>query len=134
MLTLLTPCRVPVVALFIVLIILHRRNKRKLAEEDAKDKYRSLDFGIESGVGGKKGKNQAKKEDDLDRALAELSLKSAILLFYNPQIPYSPLDTRTLLSQTLHLPKLLLQHWPRHFKTFVFSYHCNQSSSMQTLR
>jgi hypothetical protein len=46
---------VPIVGLFIVLIFLHRRNKKKLAAEDARDKYKSLDFGL-GGAGGKKGK------------------------------------------------------------------------------
>lgn len=50
----LTARRVPVVGLAVVLIFLHRRNRRKLREEDAKDKYKSLDFGMEPGVGGRK--------------------------------------------------------------------------------
>ncbi|KAF2833841.1 hypothetical protein CC86DRAFT_278926 [Ophiobolus disseminans] len=45
---------VPIVALMIVLFFLHRRNKRKLAEEDAKDRN-SLDFGMEPKRTGKKG-------------------------------------------------------------------------------
>ncbi|KAF1849835.1 uncharacterized protein K460DRAFT_360680 [Cucurbitaria berberidis CBS 394.84] len=52
---------VPVVGLLVVLLFLHRRHKRKLREEDAKDKYKSLDFGMEPGMGGpKKGKKGAK--------------------------------------------------------------------------
>ncbi|CAO2658651.1 Nn.00g063740.m01.CDS01 [Neocucurbitaria sp. VM-36] len=48
---------VPVVGLLVVLLFLHRRNKRKLREEDAKDKYKSLDFGMAPGEGGaKRGK------------------------------------------------------------------------------
>jgi hypothetical protein len=49
--------RVPVLGISVVLFFLHRRNKRKLAEED-KDKYRSMDFGLETKggrVGAKKG-------------------------------------------------------------------------------
>lgn len=49
--------RVPVVGISIVLFFLHRRNQRKLAEED-KDKYNSMDFGLEDKggrVGAKKG-------------------------------------------------------------------------------
>jgi hypothetical protein len=38
---------VPVVGITIVLFFLHRRNKRKLAEEDSKDKYKSHDWGME---------------------------------------------------------------------------------------
>lgn len=53
----LTACSVPIVGLAIVLIFLHRRNKRKLREEDSKDVYKSMDFGMEPGMGGgKKGK------------------------------------------------------------------------------
>ncbi|KAF2035357.1 hypothetical protein EK21DRAFT_106896 [Setomelanomma holmii] len=47
---------VPVVGLMIVLIFLHRRNNRRLAAEDAKDKYKSLDFGMEGAGGMRKGK------------------------------------------------------------------------------
>jgi hypothetical protein len=52
---------VPVAGLFIVLIFLHRRNKKKLREEDAKDKSHLTDWGMEGGVGkkGKKGKNNS---------------------------------------------------------------------------
>lgn len=46
----------PIVGLFIVLIILHRRNKKKLAEEDARDKYKSMDFGMEAAGVKRKGK------------------------------------------------------------------------------
>ncbi|KAF3037571.1 hypothetical protein E8E11_001212 [Didymella keratinophila] len=48
---------VPVAGITIVLFFLHRRNQRKLAEED-RDKYKSMDFGLgDKGgrVGGKKG-------------------------------------------------------------------------------
>ncbi|KAJ4365158.1 hypothetical protein N0V83_008776 [Neocucurbitaria cava] len=45
---------IPVVGLAIVLLILSRRNKRKLREEDARGK--SMDFGLAPGVGGKRGK------------------------------------------------------------------------------
>jgi len=38
---------VPVVGVSIVLCFLHRRNKRKLAEEDSKDQYKSNDWGME---------------------------------------------------------------------------------------
>lgn len=72
MLAALTCRRVPVVGLMIVLIILHRRNKRKLAEEDARDKYKSMDWGMEGGVGGvKKGKGGP------EMALTEKELQGA---------------------------------------------------------
>lgn len=52
----LTACSVPVVGVTIVLFFLHRRNKRKLAEEDSKDKYKSHDWGMEGvAKAGKKG-------------------------------------------------------------------------------
>ncbi|KAF2275146.1 uncharacterized protein EI97DRAFT_78533 [Westerdykella ornata] len=38
---------IPLGAAAIVLIYLHRRHIRKLREEDAKDKYKSLDFGVD---------------------------------------------------------------------------------------
>ncbi|EED23652.1 conserved hypothetical protein [Talaromyces stipitatus ATCC 10500] len=38
---------IPVVAAIIVLLILHRRHVRKLRQEDANDKHKSLDFGME---------------------------------------------------------------------------------------
>ncbi|KAL5120560.1 hypothetical protein ACEQ8H_001579 [Pleosporales sp. CAS-2024a] len=44
---------VPIVGLLIVLVFLHHRNKKKLAAEDAKDKYKSMDFGM--GGAGKNG-------------------------------------------------------------------------------
>lgn len=48
-------CSIPVVGISVVLFFLHRRNQRKLAEED-KDKYRSMDFGLEDkGPGGRVG-------------------------------------------------------------------------------
>lgn len=50
---LLTVLRVPVVGITVVLFFLHRRNQKKLAEED-KDKYRSMDFGLET-KGGRAG-------------------------------------------------------------------------------
>jgi len=50
----LMPCSIPIVGLLVVLVFLHRRNQKKLAAEDAKDKYRSMDFG--TGVAGKKNK------------------------------------------------------------------------------
>ena len=46
-------CSVPIVGMAVVLFFLHRRNQRKLAEED-KDKYRSMDFGLED-KGGRAG-------------------------------------------------------------------------------
>lgn len=52
---------IPVVGLAITLFFLHRRNKRKLAEEDAQDKHKSYDWGMD-GVAkpGKKGNPEMK--------------------------------------------------------------------------
>lgn len=56
LLTTLTIHRVPIVGLLVVLVFLHRRNNKKLAAEDMKDKYKSMDFGMGGAGGGKKGK------------------------------------------------------------------------------
>lgn len=55
----LTQPSVPVVGISVVLIFLHRRNKRKLREEDQRDKYKSNDWGME-GVVPKAGKSGGK--------------------------------------------------------------------------
>lgn len=47
--------RVPVVLTLCVLFFLHRRNVRKLREEDSRDKYKSLDFGMGTKKSGTKG-------------------------------------------------------------------------------
>ncbi|KAK6339072.1 hypothetical protein TWF696_009861 [Orbilia brochopaga] len=47
---------IPVVAALIILFVLHRRNARKLKAEDRMDKTKSMDFGLEYPVTGKKGK------------------------------------------------------------------------------
>jgi hypothetical protein len=54
--------RIPVVCAIIVFFYLHRRHVKKLRREDAQDKYKSLDFGMDgsdlptTGKKGKKGK------------------------------------------------------------------------------
>ena len=55
--SLLTPASIPIVVALVVLVFLHRRNQKKLAEEDNNDKYRSLDFGVDPVGGGKKKKS-----------------------------------------------------------------------------
>ncbi|KAI8934084.1 hypothetical protein NX059_008847 [Plenodomus lindquistii] len=45
---------IPICGLAVTLVYLHFRNKKKLSAEDARDKYKSLDFGMEPGVGGVK--------------------------------------------------------------------------------
>ncbi|KAF2690778.1 hypothetical protein K458DRAFT_270673, partial [Lentithecium fluviatile CBS 122367] len=46
----------PILAAVIVLFFLHRRNQKKLREEDANDKYRSLDFGVDPATGSKRAR------------------------------------------------------------------------------
>jgi hypothetical protein len=69
----LTPHSVPVVGLLVVLVYLHRRNNKKLAAEDLKDKYKSMDFGM-GAKGGKKGAEMSVSEKEIrggrDRGLS----------------------------------------------------------------
>lgn len=62
---------VPVVGITVVLFFLHRRNQKKLREED-KDKYGSLDFGMENKgagrVGAKKGPEVTEIEKEVHAA------------------------------------------------------------------
>ncbi|KAF2998169.1 hypothetical protein E8E13_003150 [Curvularia kusanoi] len=58
---------IPVVGMAIVMFLLHRRHQRKLAEEDIKDKYRSMDFGL----GDKGGRVGAKKGPEMSIADVE---------------------------------------------------------------
>ncbi|KAL4783231.1 hypothetical protein BJX76DRAFT_260518 [Aspergillus varians] len=51
---------IPVVCAIIVLLFLHRRNVKKLRNEDANDKHRSLDFGLDLPTGGGKSGMQEK--------------------------------------------------------------------------
>ena len=74
----LTILRIPIVGLAVVLVFLHHRNNRKLRAEDAKDKYKSLDFGLDPGAAttrrGKKGPEMTITEKELkaghDRGLS----------------------------------------------------------------
>lgn len=64
----------------VVLVILHRRNKRKLAEEDSKDKYKSMDFGLEPGVGGPRRVNKGPEMSVSEKGVGhnhQLSLENA---------------------------------------------------------
>ncbi|KAL4911725.1 hypothetical protein BDW62DRAFT_207165 [Aspergillus aurantiobrunneus] len=51
---------IPIICAIIVLIFLHRRNLRKLRNEDANDKHRSLDFGMDLPTSGGKSGMQEK--------------------------------------------------------------------------
>ncbi|KAF2740686.1 hypothetical protein EJ04DRAFT_162554 [Polyplosphaeria fusca] len=64
---------IPIVIAAAVLIFLHRRHLRKLKEEDAKDKYKSLDFGMDPAVVGK-GK-KGKKGPEMTLTETEKSLR-----------------------------------------------------------
>jgi hypothetical protein len=56
-LSLLINSSIPIVVALVVLVFLHRRHKKKLRQEDANDKHKSLDFGLETtGKPSKKGK------------------------------------------------------------------------------
>ncbi|KAL1998645.1 hypothetical protein VTN02DRAFT_5809 [Thermoascus thermophilus] len=51
---------IPIVCAVVVLFILHRRHLRRLRQEDANDKHKSLDFGmeiVEPGMAGRRGRN-----------------------------------------------------------------------------
>ncbi|PVI07856.1 hypothetical protein DM02DRAFT_234598 [Periconia macrospinosa] len=63
----------PIVAALVVLFFLHRRNVRKLRDEDAKDKYKSLDFGMgpnQGAVGNRNGRKGAPEmiNTDMEKA------------------------------------------------------------------
>ena len=45
----------------IILIVLHRRHVKKLRNEDANDRHKSLDFGLEPGDGGSGGKKKGRR-------------------------------------------------------------------------
>ncbi|KAJ4361314.1 hypothetical protein N0V95_002016 [Ascochyta clinopodiicola] len=66
---------VPVVGISIVLFFLHRRNQRKLAEED-KDKYRSMDFGLEH-KGAPGGRVGVKKGPEMSVTDVDKEMKGA---------------------------------------------------------
>ncbi|KAL4929607.1 uncharacterized protein BDV17DRAFT_59232 [Aspergillus undulatus] len=51
---------IPIVCAIIVLIFLHRRNLKKLRNEDANDKHKSLDFGMDLPTGGGRSGMQEK--------------------------------------------------------------------------
>ncbi|KAI9886884.1 MAG: hypothetical protein M1823_001320 [Watsoniomyces obsoletus] len=53
---------IPVLIVAGMLIYLHRRHVRKLRSEDANDKHKSLDFGIDAGSRGKTGKKMGGPE------------------------------------------------------------------------
>jgi hypothetical protein len=62
------PCSIPATVLIVVLCILHRRNQKKLEDEDLRDKYKSLDFGTEPALGGKGKKGRKGPEMDMEKS------------------------------------------------------------------
>lgn len=65
---------VPVLVVLFVLVYLHRRNNKRVAQEDMDAKYRSLDFGVDA-VGGKKRRSAFfGKEKDPSSHRAQLSM------------------------------------------------------------
>lgn len=65
---------VPVILAAVVLLYLHRRNIKKLREEDAKDKYKSYDFGVDPAVAGGK-KKKGGNVPEMSLADAEKSIR-----------------------------------------------------------
>ncbi|KAL3473752.1 hypothetical protein BJX99DRAFT_191265 [Aspergillus californicus] len=63
---------IPIVCAVIVLIFLHRRNVKKLRREDADDKHKSLDFGMDLPSGG--GMAMREKENARNNHLKGMSL------------------------------------------------------------
>jgi hypothetical protein len=61
---------IPLTVALIIFLVLHRRHVRKLRSEDANDRHKSLDFGMEDVVSGKK-RGAAKKKGN---AIPEMSL------------------------------------------------------------
>ncbi|GAB7356899.1 hypothetical protein MBLNU459_g7759t1 [Dothideomycetes sp. NU459] len=59
-LTIALAAAIPTVAALVVLFFLHRRIRRKQRLEDANDKHKSLDFGLDVVPGGKKGRSDMK--------------------------------------------------------------------------
>jgi len=58
---------IPIFGLAVTLTYLHFRNKKKLLAEDAKDKYKSLDFGMEPGLGGRRKGQKAPEMSVLEK-------------------------------------------------------------------
>lgn len=52
------PCRIPLVAIIVTLLYLHRRHNKRLKREDASDPHKSLDFGLDEAPTG--GRNKRK--------------------------------------------------------------------------
>ncbi|KAL4801300.1 hypothetical protein BDV18DRAFT_149609 [Aspergillus unguis] len=65
---------IPIVCAIIVLIYLHRRNLRKLRNEDANDKHKSLDFGMDLPAGGGGGKPGMLEKDGRNNHMKGISL------------------------------------------------------------
>ncbi|KAL5333774.1 hypothetical protein BJX70DRAFT_45909 [Aspergillus crustosus] len=63
---------IPIVCAIIVLIFLHRRNVKKLRNEDANDKHKSLDFGMDLAPGG--GRSMQEKDVPRNHHLKGVSL------------------------------------------------------------
>ncbi|KAL4790616.1 hypothetical protein BDV19DRAFT_371989 [Aspergillus venezuelensis] len=63
---------IPIVCAIIVLIFLHRRNLKKLRNEDANDKHKSLDFGMDLPSGG--GRSGMQEKDGRTNHMKGISL------------------------------------------------------------
>ncbi|RYO77653.1 hypothetical protein DL766_006825 [Monosporascus sp. MC13-8B] len=67
---------IPLTAILVVLLYLHFRNTKRVAQEDLNDKYRSLDFGLDNNGGAGKKRRSAffGKEKDSSAHKAQLSM------------------------------------------------------------
>ncbi|KAF2127278.1 hypothetical protein P153DRAFT_344776 [Dothidotthia symphoricarpi CBS 119687] len=79
---------VPVCGMAVVMFFLHRRHQKKQREEDIKDKYKSLDFGVEPKAGGivgaKKGPEMSIK--DIEKELQQAHGRGISLEHGSPYI------------------------------------------------
>lgn len=100
----LTCIRVPIFIAVLVLIYLHRRHTQKLAKEDAMDKTKSMDFGMEFG-GGTRSKvkpahlTDIEKSDSRSRRQVSLDLDVASP-YLLPAVLHNSRDTLHTLSAT----------------------------------
>lgn len=100
----LTCSRVPILIAVFVLIYLHRRHTQKLAKEDAMDKTKSMDFGMEFG-GATRSKTKpthltdVEKSDSRSRRQVSLDLDVASP-YLLPAVLHNSRDTLNTLSAT----------------------------------
>ncbi|TKA67159.1 hypothetical protein B0A49_12698, partial [Cryomyces minteri] len=79
---------IPITCALIVLFFLHRRHVKKTRKEDADDKYRSLDFGMDEVPAGKGKKTSAKDVSKMTITDAEKSVRRGRGLSLDMGNPY----------------------------------------------